>query len=154
MSRFMTRPTKRSRGQALVEFSLALVVFVLLVMAVFDFGRAIFTFNGVSQAAREIARTTSVHLGGDDDAELGSSQETNETFVVQRALVPGLTFAWQTDVTCVDGNGVAHAARDPCVAGVDYVKVRVSAPYRPVTPLLNFLGQFTFEGFSTIRIPG
>ena len=42
------------RGQALVEFSLAVTVFLLLVMAIVDFGRGIYMYNGVSQAAREV----------------------------------------------------------------------------------------------------
>ena len=39
------------RGQALVEFALAITVFLLLMMAIVDFGRGIYMYNGVSQAA-------------------------------------------------------------------------------------------------------
>ena len=65
------------RGQALVEFSLAIVVFLVLLMAVFDFGRAIMQYNGVAQAAREIARVTAVHEGTDFTTTAGRSPETS-----------------------------------------------------------------------------
>ena len=69
------------RGQALVEFSLAVTVFLLLMMAIVDFGRGIYMYNGVSQAAREVARTTSVHPG----SPLGSSTDATDTSSVSIA---------------------------------------------------------------------
>ena len=72
-----TRET-RETGQALVEFSLAFIVFVVLLMAIFDFGRGIFMFNGVSQAAREIARATSVEPG----IVLGAGQKSLDAAAV------------------------------------------------------------------------
>ena len=55
------RTASQQHGQALVEFSLAIIVFLVILMGVFDLGRGIFVYNGVSQAAREIARATAVH---------------------------------------------------------------------------------------------
>ena len=40
------------RGQALVEFSLAVTVFLTLVMGVVDLGRAVYQYNGTAEAAR------------------------------------------------------------------------------------------------------
>ena len=57
------RRRQRSRGQALVEFALALPIFLMLMLAVFDLGRAIYMYNGVAEAARELARVTSVYPG-------------------------------------------------------------------------------------------
>ena len=51
----------RDRGQSLVEFSLVLIPFLLILMGIIDLGRGIYTYNGVAQAARELARVTSVH---------------------------------------------------------------------------------------------
>ena len=62
-------------GQSLVEFSLAITIFLVLVMGTVDLGRAVYQFNGVSQAARELARVASVHPGG----TLGSSSESSST---------------------------------------------------------------------------
>jgi hypothetical protein len=47
---------QHSRGQALAEFALVLPLLVLLLMAIFDFGRLIYAYNTVSNAARAGAR--------------------------------------------------------------------------------------------------
>lgn len=50
------RSASSSRGQALVEFALIIPVFILVVMGIFDLGRAVYGFNTVNNAAREAAR--------------------------------------------------------------------------------------------------
>ena len=50
------RSRRRSRGQALVETALILPVFILLLLVIFDFGRAIYAYNTVANAARTGAR--------------------------------------------------------------------------------------------------
>jgi Flp pilus assembly protein TadG len=52
---------QRSLGQALVEFALVIPLVILLMMGLFDFGRAIYAFNTVSSAAREAARVAIVN---------------------------------------------------------------------------------------------
>ena len=47
-------------GQGLVEFAVVLPVILLLFLAIFDFGRAVFAFNTVANAAREGARVAAV----------------------------------------------------------------------------------------------
>ena len=71
-----------ARGQALVEFALAITVFVFLMMGVLDFGMAIYKYNGVSQAAREIARVASVHQGSNF-----SSAEISAVVATQHGLI-------------------------------------------------------------------
>ena len=134
---------RAQRGQALVEFALAITVFLLLVMAIVDFGRGIYMYNGVSQAAREVARTTSVHPG----SPLGSSGDTTDTFNVQKRLVPNLA---DPTFSCVAANTYAVVAR-PCVPG-DLVRVEVTAPFKPVTPLLGAFGPFDLKGSSTVEL--
>jgi len=51
----------RSRGQALVEFALVFPVALLLLLAVVDIGRAVFIYNGLTNAAREGARLAIVN---------------------------------------------------------------------------------------------
>ena len=47
----------RSReGQSLVEFALILPIFVLLLVGIFDVGRAVYAFNTINNAARQGAR--------------------------------------------------------------------------------------------------
>ena len=54
----MTTPTRRrkSRGQAMVEFSLLAGLMMLLLMGIFDFGRAIAVYINIAEAAHEGAR--------------------------------------------------------------------------------------------------
>lgn len=60
----MRQPLRgRERGQALVEFALVLPLFMLLLLAVFDFGRVVWVNNMVQNAAREAARYAIVHGG-------------------------------------------------------------------------------------------
>lgn len=138
----VTRRGGRTGGQALVEFSLSVVVFLVLVMGVFDLGQGIYVYNGVSQAAREIARVTSVHPG----ASLGGSSETAAVVATQRRLIPGLgtpTF------TCVDITGATISG--PCQPG-DRVRVTVAADYRPITPLLGLTGTWSLASSSSVEI--
>jgi Flp pilus assembly protein TadG len=139
----MKRQTRDNRGQALVEFALAITVFLLLVMAIVDFGRGIFMYNGVAQAAREVARTTSVHPG----SPLGSSTDATDTLNVQRRLVPNLE---DPTFSCVAADTYAVVAR-PCVPG-DLVRVEVTAAFKPVTPLLGAFGPFDLKGSSTVEL--
>lgn len=55
LRRPVVRPVRD--GQSLVEFALVLPLILLLIMGVVDFGRGIFAFNEVSNAAREGGRT-------------------------------------------------------------------------------------------------
>lgn len=132
-------------GQALVEFSLAIIIFLVLLMGIFDFGRGIYMYNGVAQAAREIARRTSVYPGID----LGASAESQTVIAVQAGLVPGMeapTFA------CLTITG-APSTSDPCASG-DIVQVTVTATYEPITPLLGFLGTIPLSASGSAQIPG
>ena len=56
---------QRSTGQALVEFSLVLPIFLVMLMGVVDVGRAIWAQNSLASAAREGARFAIVNGGSD-----------------------------------------------------------------------------------------
>jgi hypothetical protein len=49
------------RGQALIDFSLAIPIALLAVLAIFDFGRALYTYDLVTSAARIGTRYAIVH---------------------------------------------------------------------------------------------
>ena len=139
------RIRKVERGQALVEFSLAVIVFLVLVMGVVDFGMSIYKYNGVSQAAREIARVASVHQG----SYFGVSTPITTVVATQQNLIPGLgspTFA------CTDVDGATVALQDDKCPTSAFVSVSVTAPYQAVTPLLGLLGTWTMQGSSSAQI--
>ena len=136
---------ERARGQALVEFAISITVFLMLLMAIFDFGRAIYTSNGLSQAAREIARAASVHQG-----ETDWSDEAKATIATQKALVPGLTVPLWKCVSGRDGNDSAGAT-ERCDES-QYVVVTARSTYTPIS-LLGFLGTINLEAKSRIQVP-
>jgi hypothetical protein len=58
----MSRTVSRSQhGQEIVEFAVTLTFFMLIVIMIFDFGRAIYTYSVVQNAAREGARYGIIH---------------------------------------------------------------------------------------------
>jgi hypothetical protein len=140
----MTRLQRyRESGQALVEFSLAIVVFLFLLMAIFDFGRAIMQYNGVAQAAREIARVTAVHEGSDFTTPGGRSAETNAVIATQKQMVPYLQ---DPTIKCVEIDGTV--VTENCKEG-QWINVVIHAPYTPVTPLLGLTGTWNLFSSST-----
>ena len=139
----MRLPDRSQRGQALVEFSLAIVIFLVLLMGVFDFGRAILQYNGVAQAAREIARVTAVHEGPDFTTSAGRSPETTAVIATQMRLIPNLQ---DPVITCVDIDGTVIMTG--CVEG-KWINVSIVAPYTPVTPLLGLTGTWNLFSSST-----
>jgi Flp pilus assembly protein TadG len=132
-----------SRGQALVEFALTFVLFILLVMGVVDFGHGVFVWNGVAEAARDIAREASVHPG----TTLGDSPDVDAVVASHKDLLAGMA---DPTFQCVGIDG--SAITGTCRPG-DWVRVDVQASYAPVTPpLLYLVGQITLSSSSSIQI--
>ena len=141
------------RGQALVEFSLALIPFLFMLMAVLDLGRGIYTNNGVAQAAREIARATSVHQCVGPCTTASWSAETTAVFNTQKNLVPGLASTGVT-ITCVDVTDVAITilAGGSCPYR-DYIKVTTTTTFRLVSPLLPVPNPLTVSSTAHVQVP-
>ncbi len=149
------RSRRTRKGQALVEFSLVLVPFLFILMGVLDLSRAIYTLNGTAEAAREIARVTSVHPY-DTCCDLGSGADAQDVIGVQRILIPGLSFTPSTDIVCVDVSDVVLPDKE-CEDGdtddARFVRVTVRAAFTPATPLSHLFGDHTFSSVSRIEIP-
>src|SRR5689334_12605276 len=139
-------------GQALVEFSLALIPFLLILMGIADLGRAIYINNGVNEAAREIARTTAVHLCKPNSCTLGNSTETTAAINTQKNLVPGLGGPSSTiTFTCTDVSD-ATLSTTSC-SGRDFVKVTVSVSYSALTPLLSMVAPSSLSASAHVEVP-
>jgi hypothetical protein len=130
-------------GQALVEFAVGITVFLMLFIGMVDLARGVFMFNGVSQAAREIARETSVHPG---DGAIGTSPESIAMYETQAGLVPGLQ---APTYQCFDIAGVLQL--DGCKPG-DWVRVTSTTTFRPSLPLLTMLGTLDLSSSSSAEI--
>jgi Flp pilus assembly protein TadG len=69
MRRLRERLRRGRRGQTLVEFALILPIFLLIVVGIFDAGRAVFAYHTANNAAREggrqaIVDQTEAHVQG------------------------------------------------------------------------------------------
>jgi Flp pilus assembly protein TadG len=150
---------RREGGQALVEFAIVLIPFLIVMMGILDLARAIYMMNGTAEAARDIARVTTVHPFG-ATKDLGTSTDAGDVIATQRKLIPGLTIAPSTDIVCVDVTDAvvpdsecasSKGTNDPMLRR--YVRVTVTAPFAPVTPLASMFGSHTFSSVSRIQVP-
>ena len=131
----MRRRRDHRRGQALVEFSLVFPIFLLIFIALFDVGRAVFTYNSLTNAAREGARLAIVNQ--------------DETSVIDRAKkqvamaelnVPNVTI----DYYQVNDDGTPDTSNEcPAYIAVNCLAVvSFEATYTPITPII---GRFMFQ---------
>ena len=63
----MLRIKNNERGSTLVEFAIGVTVFVMVMFAVLEFGRALWVHNALSDAARRGARYAVLHSAGSAD---------------------------------------------------------------------------------------
>ena len=147
----------RPRGQALVEFSLALIPFLMMLLAIFDLGRGIYMNNGVSEAAREIARATAVHPCDTSTCALGNSPETLAVIGVQKGLIPGMGSASSTvTFACTTISDVVVTGNQTCSSGSGdplYVRVTVTVPFSVITPLLSMVTPSTLQSTAHVQVP-
>jgi hypothetical protein len=136
MRRFIRRGDARTRGQSMVEFALALPIFLLVIFGLIDLGRAVYVSNSLAEAARDGARYGSVQARSWNDA-----RRTNvESWILDRLSgVPSATAA----VEC--------APRNPGLGCTveDIVVVTVQSEVEMITPLIGqILGPLSLEGRS------
>jgi Flp pilus assembly protein TadG len=158
----------RSRGQGLVEFSLAIPIFLMVLLGLVDMGRLVFSDSIISQAAREGARLASVEASW-----LGSSDSSCGT--PNGPVCPADATVLQAHVTAAASRMVAGLAgtitnvyircdppgSEPTGAwtGVscanrtqgNVVSVRIAYTYNPITPMVGpLIGSQTRFGASSM----
>ncbi|MGE5292510.1 MAG: TadE/TadG family type IV pilus assembly protein [Micromonosporaceae bacterium] len=163
MRRLLIR-RRGEQGQALVEFALVLPVFILLLVGLFDLGRAVYAFNTISNASREAVRVAIV----DQDCTFIVNQ------AVQRAVSLGINasdvsvYVWDpsaanagnfTDLShrapCGTAPGTAECPQSNTSAQIllgCVIEVTVRYQYTAATPIIgNLIG--TIDMSSTTRQP-
>jgi hypothetical protein len=130
----------RGRGQALVEFALVIPIFLFVLVALFDLGRAVFSYNTLTNAAREGARMAIVN----QDVTLIKSRAKSQTAIVE-LVDPSVSVSFYQ----MNEDGTADLS-DPCnlVAVGCLAVVSFEATYQPVTPII---GNFIFGKGVTMR---
>jgi Flp pilus assembly protein TadG len=103
--RFKVRAAKHAKGSALVEFSLVVVMFVMVLVGVVELSRMVLVSTTIANAARAGARYASVHghgrAGGSGaDGESGPGNNPAQVLtVVKRVASAGLVSLADSNIT-------------------------------------------------------
>lgn len=125
-SRLLRRPMRRLRdsdsGQSLVEFGMVLPFFLILLFALVDFGRAFYTWQIITNSAREGAR-------------VGAVAPTNTSSITAGARdAAGALDDANLAVSIATPSGVAKGNPINVTASYNFQLVT------PLNPLLNLIG--------------
>ena len=139
--------SKERRGQALVEFALVIPIFLLLLVAIFDLGRAVFAYNTLTNAAREGARLAIVNQ---DEASI--VQHAKNASAIVELNVPNVeVHFWQLNPDGTpDTSTPCDLVANGCLAVVSF-----EATYQPITPIIGnivFKNGVTFKASSTLVV--
>jgi len=143
----LRRRDATGRGQALVEFALVLPIFLLVMVALFDLGRAVFAYNTLTNAAREGARIAIVN-------------QYKPTIVArakaQTAIVELNDPSVQVDFYQVNADGTPNTSSQCALVAVGCLAVvSFEATYQPITPLIGnivFKNGVTFTARSVLSV--
>ena len=131
------------RGQSLVEMALLMPILVLILMALFDFGRAIYAYNTVSNAARDGVRLAIVDQRTSGSTYLAAIEAANQ------ATGLGLDPTDASEVLVQFPNPLSNCS-SPGIGCP--VSVKVSYQFSPITPIISsIIGPF--EVSSTTELP-
>lgn len=165
----MAKARRRSLGQTLVEFSLVLPIFLMVLFGIVDAGRLVYMNTVLSQAAREGARVASVEASwvGSSDSSCNSAGGP---------VCPATTTALRADITAAANRMVSpfgpvslvYLRCDPpgsaptgtwtdtscgSHATTNIVSVRVVLTFNPITPVVGqLIGSIPLAGAATMVI--
>ena len=123
----------KSRGQALVEFAIVLPVIEMVVLGLFDLGRAVFTYNTLSQAARQANRTAIVDQDSDRVKAMAIAAAPTIGLSSSNVSVCFKTaYSTQTNCASTADNCPSTARVIGCLA-----IVTASLNYVPMTPVIS-----------------
>jgi len=124
-----------TRGQALVEFALILPVLLLLIFGTIDAGRLVFTYNTVSNAARDGARVAIVNQSTTGTNTCDTTVAT--AYPVGCAIQAGLALNLaDTDITVTYRDPTDTTACTPIAMGCLAV-VQVTGHWQALTPIVG-----------------
>jgi TadE-like protein len=138
---------ERSRGQALVEFSLVIPIFLLLLMGIFDLGRAVFSYNTLTNAAREGARMAIVNQ--DKPTIIAHAKQQSAIVELNDPAVSVAFYQIASDGTA-DLDDPCNLVAVGCLAIVSF-----EATYVPITPFISnivFGSGVTFRAESVLSV--
>lgn len=147
------RKLSATRGQTLAEFALVIPIFLLVLMGLFDLGRAVFIYNGLTNAAREGVRLAIVNQDGDRILERAQKMAFGVGLTTTAADIAAFyrqdpnTDDVETNEPCDDSDD-EHAIAVGCIAVVE-----ADADWTPITPIIgNIVGPITMTARSELPI--
>ena len=150
-ARRFARTAGRRHGVALVESSIVLTVFLVIIFAMFDLGLAVMRENTLAEAARRLARAAAVHgeKAAPERSTWGPARHTATAAVdseiaatIRGSLVTLDPASVQIDITWPDGENRVG----------DRVTVAVTYQHHTTLPFLFGSGPLELCGESTMRI--
>src|SRR4051794_19674613 len=132
MKKYLPPPT---RGPALVEFALVLPILLLMIFGIVDAGRLIFTYNTISNAARDGARVAIVNQSpsGTDTCDTLSATAWPTGCAITSGVTLGLA---PGDVTVAYRDPTDTAACPSMSIGCIAV-VTVNGHFQAITPVIG-----------------
>lgn len=137
-------------GQGMVEFALAIPILLLIMVGIFEAGRAIYVYQAISSASREAAR-----LGSGASDVSGTPPYINCTAIRNRAVQigrPGNVTAANVAISYDRGPGTSSLGTCPVSASTialgDRIIVQVTGTFTPGAPMPIF--RFPTMTFTTI----
>lgn len=118
-------------GQALVEFAIASILFLMIIFGTIDFGRAIFLSSELHNAVREGSR-------------YGKINPTDTTNIRQRVVDKAYG-------TGLDTSGVAVSCSGSCASG-DQLTVSASVQFQAVTQSFLGISPITLSSSNTVDV--
>jgi hypothetical protein len=115
----MLSRSDRTRGQALVEFALAIPLVLLLMLGILDLGRAVFAYNSVAHAARSGARVAIVN----QNQSVVEAEVLREAVGLDPVVVDPLTYPYDDAADCLNPG---------CV-----IRVEVTHQWLAATPIIG-----------------
>jgi hypothetical protein len=137
------------RGQALVEFALVIPIFLLVMIALFDLGRAVFAYNTLTNAAREGARMAIVN----QYEPTIRSRAKSQTAIVELDD-PSVTVEFR-QVNADGTPDMSDEGKVGCPAVGCLAIVSFEATYYPITPIISnilFGSGVTFSAKSVLSV--
>jgi Flp pilus assembly protein TadG len=134
----------RQRGQSLVEFALVLPVLLIILMGLFDFGRAILAYNTVAEAARNGARVAIVNQIPADICSVAAN----------RAIAISLPTTCAANATAVGVYVTASTGGSSCtVVNACTQTVKATYQFTALTPIISrIIGPITMSSSSTVTV--
>jgi Flp pilus assembly protein TadG len=147
----MSKHARGASGQSLVEFALIFPVLVLMLFGIVDFGRAIYAYNTIGNAARDGIRVAVVNQNaagtGCDPGNAATGPDTTKISAHDCAIAGAIAIGATATVDYRDLADTA-ACGTPVQVGCLAV-VTVTTQFHPITPIIgNIVGTITMSATS------